>query len=288
VKSIKAIIPASKVDMGGILLDQPLPGREIDHIDPFLLIHHWESTLPAGKKQNESGVGPHPHRGFSPVTFIFKGSLHHRDSRGNDSVVHAGGTQWMHAGMGIVHSERPSNDLAEKGGEFEIIQFWVNSPASRKMDKPAYYPLQKEDTPVWTSSDGKTEVGVVAGTFRGAEGPIETLSPLQILRIHLQEGAKLEFDIPEGFNALAYVLDGSLRADGQAVPSRNMIVFEEGEDRGIRMEATETTRVIFLGGQPLGEPVSKYGPFVMNTQTEIMQALRDAQMGKMGVLIEEF
>ena len=135
-KVIKGIYSADKVDMGGILLDQPLPNGRLDSVDPFLLIHHWSDQLPGGQKQKDLGVGPHPHRGFSPVTLIFQGSLRHRDSFGNDEIVEAPGAQWMHSGKGIVHSERPSESLAEGGGPFEIIQFWVNSPAESKKKVP--------------------------------------------------------------------------------------------------------------------------------------------------------
>ena len=130
------VIKTRKVDMGGIILDQPLPYPGVEQIDPFLLIHHFEDYLPGDQDQKDLGVGPHPHRGFSPVTFIFEGEVHHRDSRGNEGIVSKGGTQWMDSGMGIVHSERPSQEMAERGGSYEIIQFWVNSPSSAKGNQP--------------------------------------------------------------------------------------------------------------------------------------------------------
>ena len=140
-RSIKKIIPAQRVNMGGHLLDQPLPVQGVEMIDPFLLIHHWNEPLAKGGRQSELGVGPHPHRGFSPVTFIFKGSVRHQDSIGNTAVISSGGTQWMHAGNGIVHSERPGIELVKNGGEQEFIQFWVNTPAKYKMEAPTTCPL---------------------------------------------------------------------------------------------------------------------------------------------------
>ena len=162
-RSIKRVIQSQKVNMGGIILDQPLPVRGLDQIDPFLLVHHWDDVLPGQQMQHEVGVGPHPHRGFAPVTFIFKGGVHHRDSMGRSDIIHAGGTQWMNSGNGIIHSERPYKELAAEGGDFELIQFWVNAPGARKMDAPNYQPLSLENTPKVVSEDGKVHVGVVAG-----------------------------------------------------------------------------------------------------------------------------
>ena len=176
-RTIKRTWKSEKVNMGGIILDQPLPTRSTEQIDPFLLVHHWNDTLSGGKTQKDSGVGPHPHRGFTPVTFIFQGGVHHRDTRGGDSIINAGGTQWMNAGRGIVHSERPRKDLAEEGGNFELIQFWVNAPASQKMIEPSYQPLTKEDTPWLEAPDGLSKVGLVAGELEGQKGKVQAGFP---------------------------------------------------------------------------------------------------------------
>jgi quercetin 2,3-dioxygenase len=287
-RKVKKIIPSSKVNMGGIILDQPLPNEFVNQIDPFLLIHHWYNVLPGDQKQNEAGVGPHPHRGFSPVTFIFKGGVHHRDSRGNDSIIYEGGTQWMNAGMGIVHSERPYKELAEQGGEFEIIQFWVNNPAKFKMQQPSYQPLSKEETPVYNTEDGKAKVFVVAGNYKDIEGKISANSPLITLRMELQENGTLDFTLPEDYNTVIYLLDGELTInDSEQAKTKDLIWFDNDGEKEIKISATHKSRAILLAGKPINEEVASYGPFVMNTQTEIMEAMRDAQMGKMGVLIEE-
>ena len=287
-RKVKQIIPSSKVNMGGIILDQPLPTATIDKIDPFLLIHHWYNALPGDQKQNEAGVGPHPHRGFSPVTFIFKGGVHHRDSRGNDSIIYEGGTQWMNAGMGIVHSERPYKKLAEEGGEFEIIQFWVNTPAKYKMEQPSYQPLSKEETPVYYTEDGKAKIFVVAGNYKNIEGKISAKSSLTTLRMEMEENSSVNFTIPADYNTLIYLLDGELTInDSEQAKAKDLIWFDNDGEVKIKISANKNSRAILLAGEPLNEEVASYGPFVMNTQTEIMEAMRDAQMGKMGVLIEE-
>ena len=223
-RSINKIIKSEKVDMGGILLDQPLPNRFMDQMDPFLLIHHWDDVLKGNQKQNEAGVGPHPHRGFSPVTLIFKGGVHHRDSRGNNSIVKAGGTQWMFAGMGITHSERPYKELAEQGGEFELIQFWLNVPAKNKMEQPVYSAITKEDTPVFISEDGKVKVGVVSGTFKNLKGIVDHFIPVTVLRFDFEKDGEIEVDIPSNQNTLMYLLDGELIInDSEKVEERNLI-----------------------------------------------------------------
>jgi redox-sensitive bicupin YhaK (pirin superfamily) len=287
-RSIRKIVKADKVNMGGIILDQPLPHRGIDQISPFLLIHHWDDVLKGGQNPATLGVGPHPHRGFAPVTFIFKGDLHHRDSVGNSSIVAAGGTQWMNSGNGIIHSERPSKELASKGGGFELIQFWVNAPANKKMEKPNYIPLQKEETPVVKSKDGKVNIGVIAGELEGKSSKISTYSPLFVLRIDGQKGGKTEIPIPENFNALTYQLDGHAKVNqAKDSKSRDMVWFKN-DGKSIHLEFLDDSRMILLAGEPIDEPLATYGPFVMNTQEELMAAIRDYQSGKMGQLVEDF
>jgi hypothetical protein len=284
-KEIAHIIPAQKVNMGGHILDQPLPVGGLDYVDPFLLIHHWKSELPGDQHQRDVGVGPHPHRGFSPVTFIFKGSVQHRDSMGENAIVYEGGTQWMHAGRGVTHSERPDAEIAKSGGELEFIQFWVNSPAKHKMDTAFYLPLSDEQTPRVTG-DGY-HIAVVAGEYAGVKGAAPTLSPMTLLRGEVKKDMQLNIDLPADFNTLFYLLDGSLKLNGQKVKAKDMVHFKLGDER-IEIQASADTRFMILSGAPLNEPVATYGPFVMNDQSQVMEALRDAQMGKMGVLIEEF
>lgn len=284
-KQINKIVPALKVNMGGHLIDQPLPIQGIDSIDPFLLIHHWDGEIPKNRMQADVGVGPHPHRGFSPVTFVFKGSVHHRDSLGNEAVVEEGGTQWMFAGSGIVHSERPGKELAENGGQQEIIQFWVNAPASKKMTVPFYQPISAAETPC-VSSEG-VEINVVCGTYEGVVGAVDYFIPLQLLRGQIDAGYNVELKLKEGHNTIVYLLDGQLEVNGELAKTKNMIWLNVSGDL-VHLKGIENTRFIVLSGEPIHEKINKYGPFVMNNQTEIMEALRDSQMGKMGVLIEEF
>ncbi len=284
-KTIRQIVPAQKVNMGGHLLDQPLPAGNLDNLDPFLLIHHWHNHLPGRQRPQEVGVGPHPHRGFSPVTFIFKGAVEHRDSLNQQATVEAGGTQWMFAGRGITHSERFPKKLVKTGGELEFIQFWVNVPGKHKMEAPFYKPISAEETPLVEEND--TKIWVVAGEHKGVKGVAPTYTPQTLLRGEMKINSRTEISVPDSYNTLVYVLEGGLKIDGKTVLTKDMAVFNHDGD-SIQIEATADSRFIVLSGEPINEPVAQYGPFVMSDQTQIMQAVRDAQIGKMGILIEEF
>jgi redox-sensitive bicupin YhaK (pirin superfamily) len=284
-RTINKIINSKKVNMGGIHLQQPLPDKSVDQIDPFILIHHGSLPVKQGKKQSESGVGPHPHRGFSPVTFVFAGGVKHQDSLGNNEVVTAGGTQWIHSGKGIIHSERPSKEMVETGGDNEIIQFWVNTPSKHKMETPYYLPLAAAKTP--SIKKDKATIHVVAGEFENVKGAAKTYSPQTLLRFETKTGADLSLKIPKTYNALIYLLDGEIETDGKTANGKDMVWFNNDGNK-INLKVTKDSRFILLSGEPIGEPVATYGPFVMNTEEEIHQAIKDYQEGKMGQLTETF
>lgn len=284
-KSIKSITRAERVNMGGQQLDQPLPSDHISYFDPFLLIHHWKDVLAGEQRQQDVGVGPHPHRGFSPVTFIYKGEIRHQDSFGNDVIVGEGGTQWMFAGRGITHSERPSKKMAEEGGELELIQFWVNAPAKHKMETASYKPISKEITP--TIEKEAYTIQVISGEYEGIRGSVDYYIPLQLLRIEINAKGSLSMLTQKTHNTLIYLLDGELLINGIKAYKKNMFCFEQDGD-SIEIEAIKDTRFILLSGEPINEEVYMRGPFVMNSDTELLEASRDTQIGKMGILIEKF
>ncbi len=279
-RTIAKIIYAPTFDMGGLPIRQPLPSSELDYLDPFVLLHHGHSIMDKDVDLKHAGVGPHPHRGFSPVTFVFKGGTHHRDSRGNNHKVYEGGTQWMHAGMGIVHSERPLTS------EMEIIQMWINTPAKQKMEQPLYFPLSKDETPHFVSEDQLIEVGVVTGNLLGIKGPIPTMTPINSAMLHISKNGTLEIPLPKNHHAFLYLLDGKLKVGEDEVIEKKMIVFANDGD-SITIKGLEGTRALLMSGEPIGEKIVAQGPFVMNNETQLMEAYRDARMGKMGVLIED-
>ena len=276
-------LPAYEVMMGDHPLKQPLPTQSVDQIDPFLLIHHHANHMPAGTDRWNAGVGPHPHRGFSPVTFMWSGGVHHRDSRGNNSVVDDGGVQWMDAGLGIIHSERPPAKLAEEGGMQEIIQIWINTPSTRKMDEPNYIPLQKDEMP---KVPGHPDLRITSGkpVMNAAEGPLKSSYPITAAHGVMEAGVEATFEVQPGENGLFYLLDGSGRLEGYGLVDAHMLY---QLDAGAYMfTPSEKTKVFFIAAAPINEKVESYGPFVMTNQTEIMEAMRDYQQGKMGFLVE--
>ena len=285
-RTIKSIIYANMVDMGGFPVRQAFPSVKAAQIDPFLLLHHANVKVPTHIPTNKAGVGPHPHRGFSPVTFIFKGGVHHQDSRGNNNVIYEGGTQWMNAGMGVIHSERPPHDIHEIGGVQEIIQLWVNTPAKHKMDQPVYLPASKEEIPFIETADKLARINIISGELNDIKGIIPTLSPVNTFTADIKQGGRFQFTIPATHNAFVYVLGGKIIVDGKEEVLANYLSIFNNDGEGFLIEALEEAKLMIGTGEPINEPVASHGPFVMNTQTEIMEAFKDYQLGKMGVLIE--
>jgi redox-sensitive bicupin YhaK (pirin superfamily) len=285
-RTVSHLLFAEQFDMGGMPIRQPFPTQKVERIDPFLLLHHADIKVPKHLEPDHGGVGPHPHRGFSPVTFIFKGGVHHRDSRGNDSVIYAGGAQWMNAGMGVIHSERPPHDIHEIGGRQEIIQLWINTPAANKMDQPQYFPVAAGEAPTFTTDDGKVLARVFSGEVLGQKGPISSHTEVNASTIELKKGGKITIPIPSHHNSFLYLLDGKLTLDGHGLVEGRHAVYFKNDGDGITIEALEDTRTLLMSGKPLDEEVVQQGPFVMNNSTQILEAMRDYQMGKMGVLIE--
>lgn len=275
------------MDMGGMPVRQPFPTQRVDLIDPFILLHHADIKVPTDRDPKHTGVGPHPHRGFSPVTFIFRGGVHHQDSRGNNSTIYAGGAQWMNAGMGIIHGERPPHDIDEHGGRQEIIQLWINTPAKHKLDQPQYFPLAAEEVPTTNSTDGLVKVNVFSGNILNTKGPIPSHTDVNAATLQFKEGGTISIPLPESHNAMMYLLNGELTVDGFGLVDGLNVVHFNNDGEGISATAKKDTRVLLLTGEPINEKLAKHGPFVMNNETQILEAMRDYQMGKMGVLIEE-
>jgi hypothetical protein len=286
-RTVSRLLYAHPVDMGGFPVRQPLPTNQVQQIDPFLLLHHADVKAPLHIEPDHAGIGPHPHRGFSPVTFVFKGGVHHRDSRGNDSTIYAGGVQWMNAGRGIIHSERPPYNIHKIGGRQELIQLWINTPAKHKMDQPMYFPVTADEAPVVKSEDGLVTGRVFAGELLGIKGPVPSQTIVNAATLMFTAGGSIIIPIPQTHNAFIYLLDGKLSVESFGLVEGLHLVHFENNGEVITLTAKEDSRVLLLSGEPLNEKVVSYGPFVMNTQSEILEAMRDYQMGKMGVLIED-
>jgi len=269
--------------MGSFQVKQPLPTQKVPQISPFLLLHHF-GPIKVEPGYDPIDLGPHPHRGFEPVTFLYQGGIRHKDSLENEGILEAGDIQWMTAGRGIIHSERASDFFMENGGTIEGIQLWVNLPAHDKMTQPKYQEIRRNDVPVIT--ENKVTHRLVSGQWNGQKGIVDTFSPMIIIQTSILSGGKTQIPIPENFNACIYILSGEITLnDNFDYPAGKMIFFTNKGD-GIGIEGLEDTEILVLCGEPIEEPLAQYGPFVMNSQTEIMEAMRDYQMGKMGFYID--
>ncbi|WP_034059213.1 pirin family protein [Lacinutrix jangbogonensis] len=283
--TIKNIGRSDFVNMGPIQLRQPIPTQDIDMVDPFILLHHY-GPYAIDKKNNPFDLGPHPHRGFEPITFLIQGEQLHRDSLGNESVVKAGDVQWTTAGRGIIHAEGPTKEFVEKGGTLEGIQLWLNLPASKKMIEPNYQHVKHEDFNVVTSKDSKIKIRVVAGSFEGQTGKIATQTAVNAYLIDTEEGGMHTISIDSSHQTVVYLLEGNVSINGAVdlIQDKNQLVEFNQDGNQFSIESKSKSKLLFLSGAPLNEKVKSYGPYVMNTQTEIMEAMRDYQMGKMGFL----
>ncbi|MEL0161039.1 MAG: pirin family protein [Deltaproteobacteria bacterium] len=254
-----------------------------ESISPFLMMDHAAPKYfpPTDAKR---GVGEHPHRGFETVTFAIKGEVEHRDSGGGGGTITTGGIQWMTAGSGVVHDEFHSREFSKKGGDFEMIQLWVNLPSKFKMTKPRYQSFDEGDFPILEQGNHEISIKVIAGTFGTVSSKVKTFSPINMYELNGPPNSKLEIPLPLGSNTLVFQLSGMSSIEDQQIRKGNLgLLSRSGETFEIKF--LEESKVMILNGEPLGEPVAAYGPFVMNTRQELMEAFRDFQAGKMGQLV---
>ncbi|MDP3736741.1 MAG: pirin family protein [Hyphomonadaceae bacterium] len=279
-KTALGVHPSHRDDIADLVTRRPVPGPKVSQVDPFLFLnHHGPQTYPP----NNRGLpfGPHPHRGFETVTFILEGELMHKDSGGHESVIRAGGVQWMTAGAGLVHAELSPDAFKRAGGPLEILQLWVNLPSRLKMTKPRYQGLQADRIPVVDADGGKAKVAVISGAWGGVTGPVESITGNFMTTIEAQSGARLDFHGLDRRNVFLYIVSGSARVNGRDVAQHHLVELSLDGDE-LTLEATSNARLVFGHGDPIGEPVIAHGPFVMNTIEEIRQAIADYQAGKFG------
>jgi hypothetical protein len=277
-RTVRHLHAAHRDDIGELVTRRPLPGPGIAQVDPFLFLnHHGPQVYPP---QN-SGLpfGPHPHRGFETVTFILAGELAHRDTAGHESVIGAGGVQWMTAGSGLVHSELSPPEFRRRGGPLEILQLWINLPARLKMAPPAYVGLQRGSIPALPTADGRGRVNLIAGCRGGVEGPIRSLTGVFMSTVELAAGGSVGFDALGDRNVFLYVGRGAVDVGGEQAGAYTLVELDREGDR-VDIAAVEDSVLLFGHAEPLGEPVVAHGPFVMNTREEIVQAIRDYQAGR--------
>lgn len=261
-----------------------IPGAGVEEqLSPFLMLDYMgpEEFPPTTRRL---GVGEHPHRGFETVTIMYHGKVAHRDSTGSGGVIGPGDVQWMTAASGVVHEELHEEGFAKQGGLLEGVQLWVNLPKAFKMTAPRYQTLLERDIPSVELGGGAGKVRVIAGEFRGVKGPAKTFSPVHLFDLRLTAGHQAELELPEGFNSSLFVLHGQVVVNGsQTVGEVEIGLFGQRGERVV-LEAKQDATILLLSGEPIAEPIARYGPFVMNTRDEIIQAVQDYQAGKMGHL----
>ena len=248
-------------------------------VSPFRMLDYAGPTdFPAASQPR--GVGEHPHRGFETVTIIYQGEVEHRDTAGNHGSIGPGDVQWMTAAKGVLHEEMHSRTFTENGGTLEMVQLWVNLPAKEKMTDPRYQEILDASIPVVKLGDDGSVARIIAGDFGGITGPAHTFTAINLWDIRLKAGHKMELNMPDGFNVTILALNGRARLnDSETINTAELALFEhEGEH--IKVAAGQDTTILVMGGEPIDEPISGHGPFVMNTRKEIFQAVSDFQAGR--------
>ncbi len=276
-RSVEQLVAGQATSDGaGVKLTRMLTHSLQRRLDPFLLLDAFGSDR-AG--DYIAGFPDHPHRGFETVTYMIAGRMRHRDSAGHEGLLENGGVQWMTAGRGVIHSEMPE----QEHGMMEGFQLWLNLPAAEKMRAPWYRDFAAADLPRLRRDDG-VELTVIAGHSHGVAGAVtrETTQPIY-LDLHMPAGSRFAQPIPAGHNAFVVVYRGAVAIGGTAVPLQRMALLDDGAQAdGVVIDATQESRLLLIAGRPLGEPIAQYGPFVMNTQQELQQAVRDYQSGRFG------
>ena len=270
----------------GFKVSQYFPSGKnlLERFSPFILLdynqpHYFESS------KIRRGVGAHPHRGFETVTIAYDGKVEHHDNNGNHGIIGPGDVQWMTAGSGVLHKEYHEEEFSKNGGILHMIQLWVNLPSKHKMTKPKYQPITKEDIATYKLDNDKGEIRVIAGEVKGVKGPADTFSKINIYNVDMKNHARVSLNEPSNFNTGMLIINGEVKInDGSVYKENDFILFDNVEGDIILESVSENSLVIVLSGEPLNEPVIAHGPFVMNTEEEIIEAYEDYNLGKFGPL----
>ena len=258
---------------------------DMKRMDPFIMFD-YNSKFYFPPTDRPRGVSVHPHRGFETVTIAYKGKVAHHDSAGGGGTIGEGDVQWMTAASGVLHKEYHEENFSRTGGDFQMVQLWVNLPAKDKMSAPKYQGISNSQIPKFSLPDNAGIIEVIAGEYKGLKGSASTFSPVHMMNAKLAKGGKADFDFPQHFNTLLLVLEGSVIVNQSTKVTTDHLVLFENNGRSFSIEAEKDTVALILSGEPLNEPIAAHGPFVMNTRREIIQAIEDFNMGKFGYLEE--
>lgn len=289
-KNIELVIAPPPTNMvgDGFRVHNFIPsGRNLDmkRMSPFIMMD-YNSKFYFPPTDQPRGVGVHPHRGFETVTIAYHGKVAHHDSAGNSGVIGEGDVQWMTAASGILHKEYHEEEFSKNGGDFQMVQLWVNLPAKDKMSKPKYQGITNDQIHKFKLPANGGIIEVIAGNYENIKGTASTFTPVHLLNSKLNKGAKASFNFPADYNTGLLVIEGSIKVNENENVQANHFALFKNEGEQFTIEATENTIVLILSGEPINEPIVAHGPFVMNTQAEIIQAFNDVNMGKFGYLEE--
>lgn len=259
-------------------------GYEVD-MNPFFLMDYG-SKIEFSARKEPRGVGVHPHRGFETVTIAYHGAVAHHDSSGNSGIIYPGDVQWMTAASGILHKEYHEQAYSLAGGPFQMIQLWINLPAKDKMSKPKYQAVKQADMANFILPDNGGKIEIIAGNYQGVIGNATTFTPIELYNARLNKGGKASFNFASNFSTGFMVVEGSVKVNQAEIAEVNTFIHFKNEGEEINIEALEDSVVLILSGKPIDEPVFQYGPFLMNTEAEIDQAISDYNQGKFGYLEE--
>ncbi|WP_405363128.1 pirin family protein [Kitasatospora sp. NBC_00085] len=279
--TVRVVRPVHTYEGAGFPVRRPFPTADLPFLDPFLMV---DQVGPVELAPGEAkGAPPHPHRGFETIQYVIAGDIANADSRGHRAVVRGGGVQWLTAGSGIVHEALPTEEFLAEGGLQHMLQIWVNLPARLKSVPPRSQNAEAGDLPVVTTDDG-AELTVIAGSTHGATGPFATHTPVLVVHARLAAGARADFTAPAGHNAMLYVMSGEAATPDAELPDGHLAVLAQDGERFTVEARGGAAEVLVLAGEPIGEPVARSGPFVMNTAAELRQAQQDFGLGLMGRL----
>lgn len=285
-KNIESIInPAPAHFVGdGFRVHNFIPGKiSMQRMSPFIMLD-YNSKYHFPPSEIPKGVGVHPHRGFETVTIAYKGRVEHNDSSGGGGIIGEGDVQWMTAASGVLHKEFHETEWSKQGGEFQMVQLWVNLPAKDKMSAPKYQAITNSEMTRVPLTDDAGFIEIIAGTYKDEKGLASTFTPVAMMNAKLNKNGSADFSFPANFNTLLLIIEGAIEINNTQHASENQLVLFKNEGEDFTIKATENSIVLVLSGEPIPEPIAAYGPFVMNTQEEIMQAFDDFNSGKFGEL----
>jgi redox-sensitive bicupin YhaK (pirin superfamily) len=287
-RSIEVVVPPPPVHYvgDGFRVHNFIPGAyrlDMQRMSPFLVMD-YNSKFVFPPSSHPKGVGVHPHRGFETVTLAYKGKVAHHDSTGNSGVIGEGDVQWMTAASGILHKEYHEEEFSKTGGEFQMVQLWVNLPAKDKMSKPKYQAISNEAIQSFVLPENAGTVEVIAGQYENVKGAASTFTPVHLQNAKLNKGGKATFNFPSHYNTGLLIVEGSVKVNGTETADTDHFVLLDNDGEAFIIEALEDAIVLVLSGEPIQEPIAAQGPFVMNTRQEIIQAIDDYNQGKFGYL----